>query len=333
MTTEQNLQPGGNQASPEDDDINLLDLLIVLAKHKKKIILVPLLAALVTAGGSLLMPNIYTATTKFFPPQGSQSAGSALLSQIGGQLGALGGLAGGALGIKNPADMYIAFLQSRPVEERLIQKFDLQKKREHKFAADTRNYLNEVVSIASGKDGVITVEVDNEDPKLAADMANFYLDELKRIISSNAVTEAAQRRQFFETELKPARDKLTDAQANFDRTPASSLRYLDAAREMKYREALWEVLVRQYESARLDEAKDAVYIQVVETAVAPEKKSKPKRALMVVMAGIFSGFIMVLWAFVNEAADKAKSAPLFAERWNTAMQYLRWRQGNRKRSE
>ena len=244
------------------------------------------------------------------------------MSQIGGQLGAL---AGGALGIKNPGDMYIAYLQSRPVEERLIQKFDLQKKLEHEFVADTRKYLNGVVNISSGKDGVITVEVDDEDPKLAAEMANFYLDELKRVITSNAVTEAAQRRQFFEKELKPARDKLTDAQINLDRIPASNLRYLDAIREMKYREALWEVLVRQYESARLDEAKDAVFIQVVETATAPDRKSKPKRALMVVLAGLAAGFLMVLWAFIREASDKTKSDPEQAARLSAIRKYLRWR--------
>jgi len=314
-----------NRAQEDEDEISLLDLLIVLAKHKKKIILVPLLVAIITGGISLLIPNIYTATTKFFPPQGGQSAGSALMSQIGGQLGGLAGIAGGALGVKNPADMYIAYLQSRPVEERLIAKFKLQEKWEYERMADTRKHLDTVARISSGKDGVITVEVDDEDPSVAAEMANYYLSELKGILASNAVTEAAQRRQFFEKELKPARDKLTDAQINLDRTPASSLRYLDAMREMKYREALWEVLVRQYESARLDEAKDAVFIQVVETATAPDRKSKPKRALMVILAGLATGFMMVLWAFIKEASEKAKADPEKAARLSAMRKYLRWR--------
>lgn len=322
--TEQNFSQS-NAVERDDDEINLLDLLIVLAKHKNKIIGVPFIAALITAGVSLMMPNVYTATTKFLPPQSSQGGGAALLSQLGGQLGALGGLAGGALGIKNPADMYIAFLSSRPVEEKLILKFDLQKKLEHEFITDTRKYLDGVTKISSGKDGVITIEVDDEDPRLAADMANFYLDELKHIMSTNAVTEAAQRRQFFENELKPARDKLTSAQLTLDRVPTTSLKYLDALREMKYREALWEVLVRQYEAARLDEAKDAVFIQVVEPAVTPERKSKPKRALLVILAALASGFLMVLWAFVRESSERAKADPVQGERLKIIKNYMRWR--------
>lgn len=307
----------------DEDEINLLDLLIVLAKHKKKIIFVPILVALLTAGISSMLPNIYTASTKFMTPQGSQGSGSAMLSQLGA-LGGLGGLAGGALGIKNPADVYIALLKSRPVEELVIQKFGLQKERDDQFVSDTRKYLAEVVKISSGKDGTMTIEVDDESPARAAEMANFYFAELKRIISSNAVTEAAQRRKFFENELKPARDKLTEAQLVLDRTPTSSLKYLDGMREMKYREALWEVLVKQYEGARLDEAKDAVYVQAVELAVAPERKSKPKRALIAVLAGLASGFLMVIWAFVSEALEKAKLNPDRFERMSRFKQYLRW---------
>src|SRR2546423_11800165 len=87
---------GENPAA--DDEVSLLDLLIVLAKHKRTVLGVPFVAAVVAAIVSLLMPNIYTGTTRILPPQQSASAASALLSQLGGTLGGLGGLAGGVLG-------------------------------------------------------------------------------------------------------------------------------------------------------------------------------------------------------------------------------------------
>src|SRR3970040_2952660 len=94
--------PITNHQSPitdPEDEISLLDLLIVLAKHKKLILGVPFGAAVVAAGISLLMPNIYTGTTKILPPQQNQSAAIAMLGQLGTQLG---GLAGRALGVRNP---------------------------------------------------------------------------------------------------------------------------------------------------------------------------------------------------------------------------------------
>jgi uncharacterized protein involved in exopolysaccharide biosynthesis len=66
-----------NHDSPEDDEISLLDLAIVLTKHKKLILGLPFGAAVVAAGISLLMPNIYTGTTRILPLQQSASAASA----------------------------------------------------------------------------------------------------------------------------------------------------------------------------------------------------------------------------------------------------------------
>src|SRR5213594_3286276 len=95
-----------------DDEVSLLDLLIILAKHKRIVFGVPFVAAVVAAIISLLMPNIYTGTTRILPPQQSASAASALLSQLGGAFGGLAGAAGGALGIRNPNDLYVGMLKS-----------------------------------------------------------------------------------------------------------------------------------------------------------------------------------------------------------------------------
>src|SRR6266705_130926 len=93
------------EAQADSDEISLLDLLIVLAKHKRIVLGVPFVVAIAAAIIGLLMPSIYTGTTRILPPQQSASAASALLNQLGGALGGLGGfggLAGGALGVRNP---------------------------------------------------------------------------------------------------------------------------------------------------------------------------------------------------------------------------------------
>src|SRR5262245_7585776 len=114
-------------STPEDDEISLLDLLMVLAKHKRVVLGLPLAATSVAVIVSLLLPNVYTGTTKILPPQQSASAASALLNQLGGAFGGLGGLAGGALGVRNPNDLYVGMLKSRTVADNLISRFELEK--------------------------------------------------------------------------------------------------------------------------------------------------------------------------------------------------------------
>ena len=110
--------PAGND---NDEPINLFYPLIIMAKNKRRIIFVPIIAAILAIGLTLLMPNKYTATVQILPPQ-SQSGASAVL----GQLGALSGMAGGALGLKNPADVYLGMLSSRTLQDRLIERFKLK---------------------------------------------------------------------------------------------------------------------------------------------------------------------------------------------------------------
>ena len=201
-------------ANQSEDEISLLDLLIVLAKHKKLILGLPFAAAVLAAGISLLMSNIYTATARILPPQQQQSTAAAML----GQLGALAGAAGGSLGIKNPNDLYVGMLKSRTVADNLISQFKLQALYETETMVETYMALDKVSNIAAGKDGIISIDVDDEDPKRAADMANAYVDELYKLTQNLAVTEASQRRLFFEKQLKLAKDELAGAEVAFKQT-------------------------------------------------------------------------------------------------------------------
>ena len=193
----------------EDEGLSLLDLAVPLAEHLKLLIVGPILAGLAALGITYLIAPTFTARTSFLPPQQQQSAAASALSS----LGALAGLAGSATGIKSPAEQYVALMESETASDRIIDEFKLMQVYDKDYRIDARKKLAKNVRIAVGrKDGLISVEVDDESPQRAAAMANRYVDELRRLTSQIAITEAQQRRVFFEQELVQTRDKLTAAQ-------------------------------------------------------------------------------------------------------------------------
>jgi len=306
-----------------EDEISLLDLAITLAKYKKLIIGAPFAVAVLVSIYTLFQPNIYTADTRILPPQ-QQSSASAMLSQ----LGALGALGGGSLGIKNPNDTYVAMLESRPLQNSMIKRFKLQAVYEAETLADARKTLEGVTTVTTGKDGLITVSVDDQDPIRAATLANGYIDELQKLMQVFAVTDASQRRIFFEKQLHLAKEELADAEVSLKQlqqrtgvlqldaqagqlmgtgqAPDIALRYIRKVRDMKYAETLYEILAKQYEMAKLDESKESTVIQVLEKAVVPQDKSKPQRSKIVLIAALATGFLAILYAFIAEALNKAK---------------------------
>ena len=195
-----------------DDDeggLDLLDLALPLLQHWKLLVIAPLLAGAVALGVTYLIKPTFTSRTVFLPPQQQQSAAASAIAS----LGALSGLAGAAAGIKSPADQYVALLQSTTVADRLIDEFKLMQVYDEEYRFQARKQLAENARISMGKkDGLITVEVDDIDPERAAAIANRHVDELRRLTSQLALTEAQQRRVFFETQLKKTRDELTSAQ-------------------------------------------------------------------------------------------------------------------------
>jgi uncharacterized protein involved in exopolysaccharide biosynthesis len=368
----------------------IVDLLVALARHRRAIAFWPLAAAVVAAAVSLVLPQWYTATTRMLPPQQGQSTAAAMLSQLGG---GLGGLAGGALGIKNPTDLYVGMLRSDTVADALIARFDLKKVYGQELLVDTRKALREHARFAGDKAGIITIEVEARDPRMAADLANACVEELHRLTSTLAVTEAAQRRVFFERQLQQTKDKLADAEVKLRQameqgglvsvdaqgraavetvarlraqvsikevqigamrayaTPsnpdmmraeqevAALRRELarlesggkgDAAeeaaggpsgvgnirllRELKYQEVMFELMAKQYEMARVDESKEAPIIQVMDRASPPERRSSPRRALIVIVTFATALFGAVAVALAREASSPARRAGLAALR-------------------
>ena len=200
--------PDEAQLIPPDDEISLLDLLLVLAENARLLVFGPLAAGLVALGIAFVITPTFTGTTTILPPQ--QQGMAALLAS---QLGALAGVAGlGGAGLKNPADLYVSLVKSRTVADRIIDRFSLMQLYEAKLRKDARLILERATKVTAGKEGLIAIEVDDKDPKRAADMANAYVEELARLTDGLAITEAQQRRVFFEKQLQTAHEGLKKAQ-------------------------------------------------------------------------------------------------------------------------
>ena len=377
--TEQNTQ--ALNVETDDDEISLIDLAIALGEEKKTLFAIPAITTTLAIVVSLLMTPIFTAKTVMMPPQQQQSGAASALASLGG----LAGLAGAAAGIKSPDEMYIAFMQSDTLQKAVIEKLQLQERYEKKTIFETREELKKNVKvIADKKAGLITIEADDKDPEFAAKLANIHVEELRNLMGRLAVTDAQQRRVFYEQAISKTQAQLADAEANFraakeksgmqvtaviaesgvrasaelrgqiaakevqmqamsrfatpqnpdvqrlgselaalrsqlgkieqgsgadDKTSPIQQLAVKAFRDIKAREAMMGVLVAQYESARVDEAKEGPLIQQVDVAVAPERKSKPKRAVIVLVAA-FAGLLLgVLVAFVRRAIRNAASSP------------------------
>jgi uncharacterized protein involved in exopolysaccharide biosynthesis len=390
------------EASDQQRNIQFPRYLVVIAKRKSFIFKFVSLGAILSIITVLLLPKIYTANTKILPPQQSQSMGAmATLSQ----LGPLAALAGQGLGLRSPSDLYVVMLRSDTVANALIDRFSLMTVYEQKLHEDTRKRLESVTEIKAGqKDGVISISVDDRDPRRAAELANGFVEELEKLTKTLNVTEASKRRLFFEREVKMQNEELANAEvalkqtqektglilldsqsralissltslraaiaaqevkvqamrsfattenpdlviaeqelvsmrAQLDRlergqgkrsigdvpienVPTAGLEYVRKLRDVKYHEALFELLAKQYEAAKIDEAKDALIVQQFDKATAPERKSGPHRTAFVLASTLLALLIATLSAFVMEAWERAKDDAEFAHQLQLFRFYL-----------
>jgi tyrosine-protein kinase Etk/Wzc len=397
-----------DDAEDERPQVGLLDVLTWIGEAKRRIAIFTGVAAVAAVVATLLMPPIYTArTTLTAPASQTQSQGaSAALSALG-SLGALSGL-GTSLSSKTPDEMYVAILRSDSVLRGLNDRFQLMQRYEVRTFEALRNRIKSYVRVtAEKKSGVILVEVDDKDPKFAAELANGYSAEVDKVLARMMITEAQQRRGFFELQLKDAKQNLVNAEtalrqvqeksgmivldkqaeaiiqavaelktriverevalrvlrtgstaANPDvqrqttelaalrselsrmetasaiasatsssgtaavdiptsKLPAAAVEFMRAMREVKLQETLLANMVRQYEVAKLDVAKDAPSLQQIDIAQPPDRKAKPQRALIVLGVTFAALLLSSAWfAWRRHRALVNASDPQMGQAWS-----------------
>ena len=282
----------------------------------------------------------------------------------------------------------------------MVEHFGLMQEYGKRYESDARKAFERHADVdGSGKDGLIHISVEDRDPRRAADLANGYVDQFRNLSQHLAITEASQRRLFFEQELEHARNDLANAEQALQQTeqtsgviqldsqaraliesgaalraqitarevqiqgmetyatsenaqlvraqreleslraqlskldgsadnatgelivskgriPEAGLAYIRKLRDVKYSETIFEILLKQFELAKLDEAKQGSLVQVVDPAVSPDKRSFPKRTLLVLLATALGFLAGVLIAFVISGFERMQDDSETARRLN-----------------
>jgi uncharacterized protein involved in exopolysaccharide biosynthesis len=380
-----------------DGEISLLDLLIVIAERKRVILTITTTFAILAIVISLLLPKSYTATVTLLPPQQNSSMGNALAAQLG-PMGGMAALAGGGFGLKNPNDMFIAMFKSRAVEDAMVQHFGLMQEYHAQYLSDASKAFESQATVdGNNKDGLIHISIMDGNPQRAAELANGYVDQFRNLSQHLAITEASQRRLFFERELEQAKDSLANAEEALKQTeqttgvipldsqaraliesaaslraqitarevqiqgmqtyataenaqlvqaqreleglraqlvklggsednpagelivpkglvPEASLEYVRKMRDVRYNETVFDILARQFEAAKLDEAKEGALIQVIDPAVPPDRRTSPKRSLIVMEATAVGFLFGVFLALFQAGFRRIKDDPEAAQK-------------------
>jgi len=204
-------------------DINLLDLLIALGQEKWTLIVVTFLAALTGVVVSLITPASYVTRTSIMPSQQSTGGGGfAGMGSLAG-LGGLGALSSMAAGTKSSDEMYIALMRSQSVQSELIEQFKLKERYGAKSTEEARLALTLNVAIwADKKSGMLFVDAQDKDAMFAAQLANAHVIELNVILSRLAVTEAQQRRAYYEQQIVKTQSKIPQLELEFKDAQKSS---------------------------------------------------------------------------------------------------------------
>lgn len=193
---------------------------------------------------AFLLPKQYESTTRLMPPE-PDSLGSGLGSAVSAMMGgaasgagstigsALGGTAADLLGMKSSGPPYPAILESRTVQDRLVDRFDLMHLYKVRYRFSARKKLaGKTAIVEDRKTGIVTITVTDQDPKRAAAMARAYVDELSRLVGELSTSAAHRERLFLEERLKAGKQDLDEAAREFSEFSSKNAT-LDIAEEGK----------------------------------------------------------------------------------------------------
>lgn len=340
---------------------------------------------------AFLLPKRYESTTRLMPPDTQSGSGLAMLAALAGKaglgLGSMTSAAGDLLGLKSSGALFIEILGSRTVEDRLIERFDLQKIYGTHYMEDARKELANRTTISEDrKSGVLTITVSDRDPRRATQMAQAYVEELDRLVAQVSTSSARRERIFIEQRLQTVKQDLDTASRQFSeyasknttldvtsqaraavesaarlegeliaaqselqgleqiytknnvrvrslqarvdelrsqlhqlggsasgsasaqtgstqelppirQLPLLGVKWADLYRQTKIQETVYELLTQQYELAKIQEAKEIPVVKVLDAPVVPERRSSPKRRLIVIVGMLLTFSAGVVWIF------------------------------------
>lgn len=394
----------------ENPEGRTLSSLWLIWAHRRFLFRLAFYAAIASTIVAFLIPTRYESQTQLMPPDNQSTSGlaTAIAAMTGGG-STLGGMAGDFLGLtgKNSSELFVGILESRTVQDKLIQQFQLQKLYRDRHMADTRKDLAERTSISvDRKSQIITIDVTDHDPKRAAAMGQAYVEELNRLVAELSTSSARRERIFLEQRLQAVSEDLESAEREFSqfaskntaidikeqgkamveaaatlqgeliaaqseleglrqiysdnnvrvrsvrarieelkqqldkvggkdengltsgdkssdslypsirKLPLLGVTYADLYRRTKVQEAVFETLTKQYELAKVQEAKEIPTVKVLDAPNVPDKQSFPPRPLIVCLATILALALGVTWIFTKatwEQTDSGNPRKVFAQ--------------------
>lgn len=365
-------------------EVSILDVLLAIGPYRRMILAITIGVGILGLAAAWIMRPSFTSRTIILPPRQHTSLAGNMMSELN-NLGVMSGLVNSSLGIKNEVDLYVALLKSDTIADDLIREFNLQHEYKAKYISQARKDLAKHTTIkADLKSNLITIAFTDHDPHRAAAIANAYVDQYRKLSQHLAITEAGQRRAFFQrqmlqakrdlenaeealvtTEQKtglvaldsqeraqiqsaailraqitvkeaeiqsmqayatPENPQLIEAQRSLSslqdelnkmggggltvgrefevpqaKVPKEGMEYVRRLRDVKYYTTIFDILARQFEAAKLDEAREGQLVQVVDPALVPDRKSSPNRILWTLVALLIGFAISIAIAFTLAA--------------------------------
>ena len=283
--------------SVDEDEIDLLELIRTLLEAWKTIVGITLVCIGLAVAYALYAPEVFKAETLLAPASEEKSGASSALSQFGG----LAAMAGISIPSDSNVEQVVATLNSRKFLRQYIDgKKLLPVLFEDIWDADNQSWMvpsvedepteqkavdafKEILSVDEDKkSGLITLSISWKDPEVAAEWANNLVKQLNEQLREQAIADSKKRVGYLEQEL--AKTTLQDMRA-----------------------VLYNLLESEKQKAMLANVNEDFALEVIDPAVAPETREKPKRKLIVALGGVCGGFLGIFAVFFTQFLQKLKS--------------------------
>jgi tyrosine-protein kinase Etk/Wzc len=337
-STAEPVQPAGEIRSEhrlEPVGAPVLNFLAVLTKWRRFIVRFVFVCTVVVVVIAFQSPKWYKATACVLPAEKtdllSNLEGVSSLVKTFSSARSLSALTG-----PTEAERYLAILQSENVLWRVIERFDLVKVYEIKQypREKTIKELLSNVDFEIADEGQLLISVYDKDPQRAADMANYFVQLLNEINSELHGQNARADREFIETryekniaDLRAAEDSLkmfqkkfgvyslTEALSGkflssfvpFQKVPEVMMGYVTRYRDLEIQNKILEFVLPLYEQAKVEEKRNSPSVIVLDSALVPERKAKPKVSLYGLLALVISTFVALGFVFSVEGVRKLRS--------------------------
>jgi len=218
-------QPNAAFPKPVFRDMDVAWLLWGERRFLTRITVRGIIAFLVLA---LILPKRYTATAQLMPPDyNSMSQLAMSLPSLstdttegggggGGKTSGLMGIASSLLGLNSSGQLFVGVLQSRTIEDDIINNFGLMELYSVRYPEDARKKLEKVTEITvDDKTGILSIAVEDKDPKRAAAMTQAYVEDLNKVLATVNTSAAHRERVFIEKRRAEMKNELDEAAKQF----------------------------------------------------------------------------------------------------------------------